>query len=270
MQKNVKHYYDNQVQNEWNRLFRDQYHQIEWLVSNHYLKLHLPRKGQILDAGGGPGRYTIALARLGYKMTLFDISPKMLDFATKKIEKARVGNNIEAIIEGTITNLRQFKDSTFDAIISLGAPLSHLVKPSNRQQAIKEIARVAKRGAPIFIGILSRFGAFPKHVMRTAPELIPYLLTYLKMGDRILRKTGETFTNAHYFTVGEIHKLAKENNLSILETVAVESIASGLNHEINALPKKSFKSLINFLIQTSNEPSIAGTSEHLLVVAKKL
>ncbi len=39
---------------------------------------------KILDAGGGPGRYTIDLAKQGYHMTLLDISDKELELAKRK------------------------------------------------------------------------------------------------------------------------------------------------------------------------------------------
>jgi 2-polyprenyl-3-methyl-5-hydroxy-6-metoxy-1,4-benzoquinol methylase len=41
----------------------------------HFLEKHLPKKGLILDAGGGPGRYTIELARSGYDVVLLDLVP---------------------------------------------------------------------------------------------------------------------------------------------------------------------------------------------------
>ena len=50
------------------RLIKDPYHQLELDTTLHFLKKHLPKKGLILDAGGGPGRYTIELAKQGYSL----------------------------------------------------------------------------------------------------------------------------------------------------------------------------------------------------------
>jgi hypothetical protein len=36
----------------------------------HFLEKYLPKKGLVLDAGGGPGRYTIELAKKGYDVVL--------------------------------------------------------------------------------------------------------------------------------------------------------------------------------------------------------
>jgi hypothetical protein len=55
----VKDYYTGYVRQEWRRLIRDAYHGLEFHTTLHFLEEHLPQKGLILDAGGGPGRYTI-------------------------------------------------------------------------------------------------------------------------------------------------------------------------------------------------------------------
>lgn len=51
----VRDYCTDCVRAEWRRLVRDPYHGLEFRTSLHYLEKHLPRKGRILDAGGGLG-----------------------------------------------------------------------------------------------------------------------------------------------------------------------------------------------------------------------
>lgn len=63
---------------EWKRLVRNPYHRLEFDTTMHFLKKYLPNNGLLLDAGGGPGRYTIELAKLGYDIILFDLSPRLL------------------------------------------------------------------------------------------------------------------------------------------------------------------------------------------------
>jgi len=48
------------------------------------------QKSLILDAGGGPGRYTIELAKKGYQVVLLDLSPKCLEIAKREIKNAKV------------------------------------------------------------------------------------------------------------------------------------------------------------------------------------
>ncbi len=61
----VRDYYTTQVLKEWRRLVRDAYHRLELETTLHFLEQYLPKTGRILDAGSGPGRYTLELARRG-------------------------------------------------------------------------------------------------------------------------------------------------------------------------------------------------------------
>jgi len=74
----VKKYCDQHAEGEWKRLLHDPYRRLEFIVTMHFLDEYLPRKGVVLDAGGGPGRYGIELAKKGYDVVLFDLSPKCL------------------------------------------------------------------------------------------------------------------------------------------------------------------------------------------------
>ena len=66
----VKQFYDEHAENEWERLFSDAYHRLEFIITTHFLDKYLSKNGLILDAGGGPGRYTIELAKKGYGVVL--------------------------------------------------------------------------------------------------------------------------------------------------------------------------------------------------------
>jgi len=74
----IKEYYVENSVSEWKRLVRDPFHRLEFDTTMLFLKKYLPKKGLVLDAGGGPGRYTIELAKLGYDVVLFDFVPGLL------------------------------------------------------------------------------------------------------------------------------------------------------------------------------------------------
>ena len=122
----VRDYYTDHVEKEWTRLIDDAYHRLELETTLHYLKQYLPDGGHILDAGGGPGRYTIELAQRGYEMVLLDMTPANLDFARQQIIEAGVQKRVAQITEGSIVDLSRFDDDTFDAVLCLGGPLSHV------------------------------------------------------------------------------------------------------------------------------------------------
>ena len=109
MSQTVRDWYDAHSEYEWTRLFQDGYHQLEFLMTMHFLETYLPKNGWVLDAGGGPGRYTIEIAIKGHEVILLDLSPKCLAIARKEIQRAGVEDRVKEIVEGSITDLSRFK-----------------------------------------------------------------------------------------------------------------------------------------------------------------
>ena len=114
----VQRYYRESTAHEWRRLVRDAFQvRLEFETTLRYLEKYLPRRGNILDAGGGPGRYTVTLAKKGYQITLLDKSPELLALAQRAIHKEEVTHQVREIVEGDIRDLSRFGDSTFDAVL---------------------------------------------------------------------------------------------------------------------------------------------------------
>ncbi len=83
----IRKYYSEMRGQEWKRLVRDPYHRLEFDTTMHFFRKYSPRKGLVLDAGGGPGRYTIELARLGFEVVLLDLTPELLAIARNQIKR---------------------------------------------------------------------------------------------------------------------------------------------------------------------------------------
>ena len=74
----VRAAFDRDPDLEWQRLEIFPRSRLEYMIVSAALARNLPapdRSTSVLDAGGGPGRYTVALARAGYPVTLLDLSP---------------------------------------------------------------------------------------------------------------------------------------------------------------------------------------------------
>ncbi len=110
---------------EWGRLDTAA-GQLEFLRTLELLDRHLPPASRVLDLGGGPGRYTVELARRGHRVALADLSPELCDQARRRIAEAGVDASVTAVevIDGV--SLRAFEQASFDAVAALG-PYYHLV-----------------------------------------------------------------------------------------------------------------------------------------------
>jgi len=270
----VKRWYAENAEYEWTRLEQDAYHMLEFIVTMHFLDKHLPKRGLILDAGGGPGRYTIELAKRGYDLVLLDISPELLNIARREIKRAVVEENVKQIIEGSITDLSMFDDETFDAVLCLGGPLNHILSEELREKAAEELVRVAKRGAPIFVSVISRLGLL-KTILVESPGEVVDCEHHLEVGDYIPglipRKEVKGFTAAHWFMPEELRELFEGVGVEVIEIAALEGLSSHHREETNRIyeDKERWSVWVKVILKTCDHPSIIGCSEHFLLVGRK-
>jgi len=266
----VKEWFTKTASYEWRRLKQNAYHRIEFFVTMYFLTKYLPENGLILDAGGGPGRYTIELAKRGYDLTLLDLAPEMLKMAERKIRRAGVKKSVKQIVEGSIEDLSMFSDETFDAVLCLGAPLCHILNPQRREKAVRELLRVAKKDAPIFASVISRLGLLKTLLIEFQHE-IHYAKHHLEVGDYVPGVHGEGFTAAHWFQPEELRHLFEDQGLKVLEMAGLEGLSSHHEKETNRLHKdeKKWKIWMEIILKTCTHPSVVGGSEHFLLVGKK-
>jgi len=272
MNETVRRWYDTHAEYEWMRLFQDGYHQLEYLVTMHFLERHLPKTGLVLDAGGGPGRYTIELAKRGFDVVLLDLSPECLEIARREIRKAGALNRVKEIIEGSVTDLSRFGNGLFDAVLCLGGLLSHLHEKSEREQAAAELVRVTKKKAPLFISVFNRYGVF-RVVLYAHPENLTDSLQeeiFAKGIHRVLTRFG-AFTDAFFFLPNELKELFENKGVQTLTLATCEGLLAHLEEATNILYRDGEKwgRWLEILLQTCADPSIVGTGNHLLYVGRK-
>ena len=267
----VKEWFTKTAEYEWRRLKQDPYHQIEFIVTMHFLNKYLPEKGLILDAGGGPGRYTIELAKRSYDVVLLDLVPEMLRLAEKRIRRARVKRKVKRIIAGSIEDLSMFENETFDAVLCLGGPLCHILDPQLREKAVSELVRVAKTGAPLFVSVISRLGLL-KSILIEFPYEMSYVKHHWEVGDYIPGVYGEGFTAAHWFLPEELRELFERHGVKVLEMAGLEGLSSHHKKETNKLyqDREKWKIWLEILLETCTHPAVVGDSEHFLLVGRKL
>lgn len=266
----AREFYAGSADREWDRLRLDAFHALEWDTTLDALTRHLPRRGLVLDAGGGPGRYTIELAKRGHDVVLLDLTPKMLDVARAKVRAARVGARVREFVEGSVTDLSRFATATFDAVLCLGGPLSHVHPERSRRRALRELARVAKPGAPIFVSVFGKFATLALGIESWYGEYEDprEFERFWRRGDdyRWVRKHF-----AHFFTADEFRRLFPRN-VRCVEMVGLEGLASSVEPAFSALPGKSRKAYRNWLVSHAalcRHPTVVDVSAHMLFVGRK-
>lgn len=244
---------------------------LEWHVTWHWLEKYLPEKGRILDAGGGPGRYAIELAKRGYDVVLLDINMKHLQKARKRIQAKEIEEKVE-ITHGSVRNLKDFERGAFDAVLCLGCVLTYLMDESKRKKAVRELKRVCKEESPIFLGLC---GLVPvlSTVMGFFPQKIKHLPKFFAthfLKSKYTRDVEGIFVSGHYFTPKEAEDLVVNQGLQVEKVVGLQGPASPVLPLLEDIEEKEKRDTIQEVcVKTSDLPGMATMSTHFLVICSK-
>jgi SAM-dependent methyltransferase len=275
--------YDRDPGREWERLARDPYRALEFEITMQTLARHLPVSGAVLDAGGGPGRYALALCQMGYEVTLLDISPGNLALAREQFAQEPEGVRrrlVEAVV-GDICDLSRYPDGHFDAVVALGGPLSHLPEEADRRRAVGELVRVtaATAGATAGAtetgagGIVALTGigylALLREIMTNFSDSLvrPEIVELLRQGKDYC--AGMLW---HFFRADELRALAESCGLATVEMVGCQGLSTGLAEATNRLhdDPARWAQWMTFLTETASDPAVVDMAEHILYIGRKL
>ena len=270
----VERYYDFHSDYEDRRLFQDPYHMLEFIVTFHYLRKYLPRSGDLLDCGCGSGNYAIVLAGMGYRVALVDISQRLLDIALEKFRRTNRLDRIISVVRTSSTDLGMFRDESFDAILCFG-PLYHLPRVDDQIKTVEELKRVLKLGGILFVSAISYFGVLGVIVRYYPDELL--LESHEDLFEKGIHLSEwhnydiRYFPDAKFWKPLELRSFMENNGFTTLEMAACEGVFTHLREYVNrvAKDKRKWRKIIKIAIETSNDPTIIGGTEHFLWIGKK-
>ena len=102
----------------------------EFKTTMHYIQKYLKKGSKILEIGAGTGRYSIALAKMGYDVTAVELVENNLKVLR---ENAKGLENLKSY-QGDALNL-QFENNSFDLVLCFG-PMYHLFNKKDKDRAI--------------------------------------------------------------------------------------------------------------------------------------
>jgi len=261
----IEQLYDNDPQREWERMER---HRTEFAVTMRALRDHLrPPPARVLDCGGGPGRFAIELARLGYEVTLFDLSAENLRLARQR--SAEVGVEITTYAHGTATDLSRYPDGAFDAVLLMG-PLYHLLEADSRQRALDEARRILSSGGVLFAALITRYAPIRYYAAHdpawivTSPQELGQFLEQGAVPPK--GEPGSGFV-AYFARPEEIRPLLRGAGYEVRAVLGVEGLVSMIEGQINALQGEAWERWVELNYRIASDATLHGGVEHLLAVA---
>ena len=241
----------------------DEYYQdfngaVEHYVDWELLKGHLPKnkKAKILDAAGGTGRITLPLAKMGYPVTLCDISPGMLNVARRKLKKEGLLDKVE-IVECDVRKL-PFPDESFDFVLCWDGTM----------EAAKELIRVTKKGAMISIFLVNKCGS----AISKFHEEPDSALSLLRSKSSVIQDEEEKHLA---ISIEEAEEYFKKQGIKVIGIYAVCGIMELLSipeevRESRDWDEKFFRQTTEMILRLSKEPSTKGFSRHLVLYGQRI
>jgi ubiquinone/menaquinone biosynthesis C-methylase UbiE len=261
----VEEFYDQNAKSEWQRLER---HRTEFSVTMRALLEYLPpTPANILDIGGGPGRYSIALTQIGYDVSLIDISESNIKLAKQKAKEA--GISLAGYTQTNATSLKDFASTTFDSVLLLG-PLYHLLLREDRKKAIDEAHRVLRNEGTFFAAFITRFAPFRNAAKNHADWVTKdpdYTQQLLQTG---IHNNQDVFTNAYFAHPDEIIPLMEISGFQTTNLIGCEGAIANNEEYVNQLSGRDWDNWVESNYEIGKDPSMRGASDHLLYIGRKL
>jgi 2-polyprenyl-3-methyl-5-hydroxy-6-metoxy-1,4-benzoquinol methylase len=273
-----RRYYDEFGEGEWERLDANPVARLEFESTTDYLAGHLPEPTgdrssgepvRVLDAGGGPGRYTCWLAENGYTVEHCDLSKEQVSITREKVSK----NNLDDFVTCQQADVRDlpYESDQFHGVCSLGGVLSHVLDSDERERAIRELRRVAKPNAPVFVSVIGRLSSL-RFGLKNGERF--GLLTHLaETGDYTEAAVaaladGEGWAECHLFRADEFESELEAGGLAVEKLVGLEGPASQLQEELSGVDEEAMADVREMVRKLREDRSVVDTSEHMLAVCR--
>ena len=241
------------------RLVRDRGHNVEYLTTMHYIQKFLKSGSKILEIGAATGRYSIALAKMGYDVTAVDLTPKHVEIMKSKSQ----GMNNFCCMPADALDLSMFENESFDLVLNLG-PMYHLFHQKDKEKAVSETIRVTKKGG------ICMFAYIP-----CAAIMLGYGLCHLKVEnlkelmDEVGRFKDDPEEIFNCFNIEDFKKLFDNTNTEYVTNVATDGIAYAMKEQLEQLSVDGYQTFLNWHFLTCERPDQQGYSAHLLYICKK-
>ncbi len=257
----VKAYYDNNSQKEWERLdgFSFEFEITRAMFSKYLMP------GSVLDIGGGPGRYSLYLASLGYEVTMVELSEANINLAKKKAQEQ--GLDIR-FIQGDARDLSLIKDETFDNVLVMG-PLYHLFELSDRELVVNEAKKHLKKDGRLFASFIVLSGGINYYLSECPEEIINE--TELDYFDRIEEQktwSGKAFTMATIVDADEIVPFFDGLELKKVSMFGQEGITGPRQKDLEASSEEVRDYYLKLSLRFCEIPKYFAYTNHVMYIGE--
>ena len=261
-------YYDEKSRN-YDETFSILYFRVFDAVTWKYLEPYLPTdpNAQVLDAGGGTGRWTVRIAKRVKRVTLMDFSEGMLKEAAQRIKEEGVEDKV-VIKKGDIART-DYSDETFDLIFCEHA-LFLFEEPDT---LLEEFARILKSKGTLIVSAHNRYVASLARLsdMPKSKDLENALL--LLLGRKHQFMAPDNKVKVFTWTPDEFRALRGRHGFR-MEKIIGKGMTMPLRISSKFFTKKKysetlFNGILQFELALCDKPDALALAGHMQAIAHK-
>jgi SAM-dependent methyltransferase len=264
----VARHYDEASDAEMARLPQDS--PVELAVTLRWLARVAQAGDVVAEIGVGGGHYTEYLARVGCRLHLVDISARLLAAVEARLRAAGLEDRLAGCHRVSGTELEGLASESVDVVLLMG-PLYHLQSLADRQGAVRESARILKRGGRLFAAGINRL-SYLRDLLRCgfgpASARVAFHAQYLRDGN-LDPEHAPPIGYAHLTTAAEFLALFA-GAFEKIAFVGVESFAAAWQDLIRKLPAEEKDVWLDLVEATGQSAEGVGQSDHFLFIGRKI
>ncbi len=235
---------------------------VEYLTTMRYIQKYLRSGMRILEVGAATGRYSHALARLGYRVDAVELVQHNIEiFKSKTTPEENV-----TIRQGDARDLSCFEDNTFDITLVLG-PMYHLFTTEDQKQALREAIRVTRKGGIIFAAYCGNEATlvqycFGRGMLREE--------RYRNLVDPVTFKAASDPAELfELYRREDIDALIADFNVTRLHYVGTDMATNYMRDVVDGMDDELFSLYLQYHFAICERSDCVGTSHHILDVFRK-
>lgn len=270
----TRNFYNSWGANEWERLESSLDNRVNYRIHKALLAEFVHAGDRVLEAGAGPGRFTIELAKAGADVTVCDLSDVQLDINREKVTEAGLADRVRGWHQADIVDLSRFESAAYDAVVCVGSVLSCVL--DRFPQALAELVRVTRPGGVIIVSVTSRYGYLraglaPILQLAGAGQL-EAIDSAVRSGDLVGVNADVELLTTHFFTWAELRDALRNAGCEVVTASASNFLSAGaaeLDPRLLADPEV-MEAFMRWELEACRAPGAIDGGTHMIAVARRL
>lgn len=261
---------------EWERLDKTLPGRVKLAVHRKLLSAHVRAGMRVLDVGCGPGRFAIDVARMGGNVTLVDLSDVQLDLARARLAEHEALASVEGFHRLDVLDLTSLDEASYDIVVCFGGAISYTTH--RHPEALRQLARVARPGAPILVSVMSLLGALrligpldAASFLETRDDHLDWSAVLAGADVICTKPTSNDFHRPlALFTSRGLRSALLDANLDVEQIATSDALFPEYSHipRIAESPRAA-EALIELEVAMYDQPGLVDAGGHLLGVARR-